>query len=201
MIFISHRVNTIEQLQKQNPFYGCEIDLRSDVNKLESIHLSHDPWVRGVDFDPWLDIFAQKSIQGPLILNTKEDGLEFKVMEKLEKHKISNYFFLDTAFPTLVQMVSAKHRKFALRLSAYEPESALKRFAGKVDWVWVDCFWRKPLKPSSDFAKEMGAKLCLVSPDLQGGTAADFSHFKDIPADAICTKQPEVWANLLRKTT
>lgn len=199
MILINHRVNTIERLNKHNPFYGCEIDLRSDVSKAGHIHVSHDPWVRGEDFDEWLKIFVQKNVQGPLILNTKEDGLEAKIMEKMEAHQIENYFFLDTALPTLVQWCSGKFKKFAVRLSAFEPEDFAKKFAGRVEWVWVDCFWRKPLMPTAQFAKEMNAKLCLVSPDLHGGSTADFSHFRDIPVDAICTKQPEVWASLLRK--
>lgn len=200
MILINHRVNSIEQLSKHNPFYGCEIDIRSDVSKPGSLHVSHDPWVRGDNFDDWLALFAQKNVQGPLILNTKEDGLEEKLIEKMENHRLTNYFFLDTALPTLVRLSTGKvFRKFAVRLSSYEPEQFTLRFAGIVDWVWVDCFFRKPKILSKTFASEMKAKLCLVSPDLHGGTTSDFDHFKELECDAICTKQPEAWANLLRK--
>ena len=40
--------------------------------------------------------------------------------------------------------------------------------AGKVDWVWVDCFSRLPITLKiTRLLKSLNYRLCLVSPDLQ----------------------------------
>jgi hypothetical protein len=75
MIYIQHRINTLEQLEDLNPEFGAEIDLRSDPMSGE-LYLHHDAFVKGVSFSDWIALFAKRGIRGPLILNTKEDGLE-----------------------------------------------------------------------------------------------------------------------------
>jgi hypothetical protein len=42
-------------------------------------------------------------------------------------------------------------------------------------------------------------KICLVSPELQGGGKGDFSRFRDLASlsDAICTKDPLAWKAIL----
>jgi hypothetical protein len=102
-IFIRHRVNAIADLSRVDPAWGVEIDLRSDVAAPGNIHLSHDPWKRGDDFGPWLDEFKKRGITGPIILNTKEDGLEETLIGAMKQAGIESFFFLDTALPTLVR--------------------------------------------------------------------------------------------------
>jgi len=76
-------------------------------------------------------------------------------------------------------------------------------FAGKINWIWVDCFTKFPLTSASYYQlKSLGFKLCLVSPELQSGnstTLTDFKQFiahKSFTFDAICTKYPFHWSSL-----
>ncbi|HYX33210.1 MAG TPA: hypothetical protein VE954_08845 [Oligoflexus sp.] len=194
MIYIQHRINTLEQLEDLNPGFGAEIDLRSDPNSHE-IYLHHDPFIKGVSFNDWISLFAKRGIRGPLILNTKEDGLEAELIVVCESHGIRNFFFLDTALPTLVKWACQKsERRFACRLSAYEPFEALEKFKGKADWLWVDCFEGRPLPVTQLQAAKEHFKLCLVAPELQGVSEVDpaFRAWFN-QADAICTKKPAFW--------
>ena len=51
-------------------------DVHTSGIQVHNLHLSHDPWVKGEDFESWLRVFRDKGQSGVLILNTKEDGLE-----------------------------------------------------------------------------------------------------------------------------
>lgn len=196
-VYIQHRVNKISDLSQVDKDCGVEIDLRSDVSRSAEIHLSHDPWVRGDSFTDWLNEFKSLKIRGPLILNTKEDGLESRILEMLSKANIENYFFLDTTLPTLVKFaIKHKNSKFAVRVSSYESVQAAQSFKGKVDWVWVDCFDGLPLSPEEIKPLKSDFKMCLVSPELQGKSLESISKFKSLVAhvDAICTKSPLSWS-------
>lgn len=194
--FIRHRANSIDELAKIELDWGVEIDLRSDVSSSGKIHLSHDPWIRGDDFEEWLKVFSDLKIKGPIILNTKEDGLEQKVIELLKQYDISSYFFLDTTLPTLVRWTIINSLKnFSVRYSQFEPEILAKKFANKANWLWVDCFNGTPpdIKPLLKLKKAF--LICLVSPELQGVQSIDWDSFSDLfkLADAICTKNPKQW--------
>lgn len=203
MLYIQHRVNRTEDLENlQDLNLGVEIDLRSDVANVGSIHLSHDPWSRGVDFESWLKVWVRKGFGGPLILNTKEDGLEAKALEQLKLKKVENFFFLDTTQPTLVKWTCQKNEKrFAVRLSRYEPVEFALKFVDKAEWAWIDCFDTNPLDASMLKPLHGKLKLCMVSPELQGGSETDFGRFKSIASqcDAICTKNAAAWSSLLNK--
>ncbi len=193
---IRHRINTTLELNSLNPEFGVEIDLRSDVSTPGHIHLSHDPWVKGESFVSWLEVFTKRKISGPILLNTKEDLLEARIISLLEQYHVKNYFFIDTTVPTLVKNVqSGLGEKFSVRLSHYEPESFVECFEGKVNWIWADCFNKQPLQLEQLYKFKSKFKICLVSPELHGGTTSDiarFTQFKDV-IDAVCTKQPEAW--------
>ena len=70
----------------------------------------------------------------------------------------------------------------------------LINLAGKVKWVWVDCFTKLPIiKETYKLLKDCGFKLCLVSPELQGQDEKleqykDYLNCYDIKFDAICAK-------------
>ena len=201
MFFVRHRVNRIADLQKLNSSEvdGCEIDLRSSVLTEGHIHLSHDAWTQGDSFADWLHLYAQKKFRGPLILNTKEDGLETRALELLKEHDLKNFFFLDTAAPTLVRWTLREaENRFAVRLSSKEPLAASHSFFGKAAWAWVDCFEQKPLPAETVADASRHFKICLVSPELQGAAGVDLTRFKDLLpfATAVCTKQPELWRAL-----
>ena len=88
-----------------------------------------------------------------------------------------------------------------MRVSEFESIDTALTLAGRIDWVWVDCFTRFPLE-TADAARlrDAGFKLCLVSPELQGRTdpvaiaaMRDEVAAKGIRIDAVCTKQPDLW--------
>lgn len=208
MNFIVHRTNSIADLDRVTDLsWGCEIDLRSDFgNSLQirgtavietgKLLLSHDPWARGEDFEDWLKAFKSRGIRGTLILNTKEDGLEARCLELMKTYDISNFFFLDTALPTLVKWTKQGIRNFAVRVSHFEPLDFALKFKGLCDWAWVDCFDRIPLDLQVLLRLQTeGFKTCLVSPELQSGTKDDVSRFVYLKPNlnAICTKRPEWW--------
>ncbi|MCX6102837.1 MAG: hypothetical protein NT000_06195 [Proteobacteria bacterium] len=196
-LFIKHRVNAIGDLALVNRSWGVEIDLRSHVGQAGMIHLAHDPWTLGDNFEAWLKEFKRLEITGPIWLNTKEDGLENKIEELLVKFNLNDYIFLDTVLPTLVKKTQFEDKnRFAIRLSAYEPAAFVNCFRGKAEWVWVDCFQAKPI--SEKIVKELKSdfKICLVSPELHGKSLEDnISKFLPLYelADAICSKEPQVW--------
>lgn len=197
MIFIKHRCNTINSLKGFDVRWGAEIDLRSDVSRLGSLHLSHDPWQLGEDFSTWLDIWKSMKQLGPLIVNTKEDGLETKILELLAEKGIQNFFFLDTQIPTLVRLSrNLPKRMFASRFSSYEPEEFVNKFSHLTQWLWVDCFDARPVFSDAVAKLKSHFKICLVSPELQGKALEEsgesFLHLYAI-ADAVCTKTPSWW--------
>jgi hypothetical protein len=190
---IRHRVNQIEALSALDPALGAEIDIRSAGGRLI---LTHDPFTGGDDLEAYLEAFAKSRPGRLLILNTKEDGLEPRVLEFLLRYRLERFFFLDTALPTLVKLLSDRHeRRAAVRYSEYEPVEFAERFAGLAEWVWVDCFRGEPA--ARDVLERLGKvfKICLVSPELQGYAADKIEAFRAIrgTADAVCTKYPERW--------
>ncbi len=195
---IAHRKNTIEDLKQTEPCYGIEMDIRSNNGELV-VH--HDPFAQGCLFKDWLKHYQHQT----LILNVKEEGLEQAVLELVQKHKVEKYFFLDQSFPFLVKWANKGEKNLAVRLSEYESIETVLTLAGKVKWVWVDCFTRFPLSnDSAQKLKAAGFSLCLVSPELQGrDSATEIPSLhrlltKDaIEFNAICTKQPKLWEQCL----
>ena len=194
MKLISHRRNTVSELLATDSKYGIEVDIRSKGDRL-IIH--HDPFVAGESFDEWLDAYRH----GTLILNVKEEGLEARLIALMQSKGIADYFFLDQSFPFLVKWSKAGEHRCAVRVSEFESIETALTLAGKVDWVWVDCFTRFPLSEhDARSLKDAGFKLCLVSPELQGRDAnVEIPHLvsllkeRNIAADAVCTKRPNLW--------
>ncbi len=180
------------------PLWGAEIDIRSGQGQI--LTLAHDPFKPGDNLDQWLGEYRRLGLKGPIILNTKEDGLEGLCLEKMKFHGISNFFFLDSTVPTLVKWtIKNRESRFAVRHSVFEPLAGVMNFAGKAEWVWVDCFDGNPPPVEDLKALKKVFKVCLVSPELQIGltanTTTDISRFSSLRpyADAICTKVPEYW--------
>lgn len=197
MKLIAHRRNTIADLLATDTRYGVEVDIRSYGNRLV-IH--HDPFVDGESFDDWISVYDH----GTLILNVKEEGLEAPLIAAVRAKGISDYFFLDQSFPFLVKWSRAGEHRCAVRVSEFESVATALSLAGRVDWVWVDCFTRFPL--SGEDARRLGDagfRLCLVSPELQGRDAeAEIPRMfallgeRAIAPDAVCTKRPDLWEML-----
>ena len=197
MKLIVHRRNTLQELQATPTKYGVEVDIRSCGGRL-IIH--HDPMVDGESFEAWIDAYRH----GLLILNVKEEGLESQLIALMQKHGINDFIFLDQSFPFLVKWANAGERRCAIRVSEFESIETALALAGKVGWVWVDCFTRFPLDHEDvQRLKRADFRMCLVSPELQGRTAeteipvlAQLLAEHDIQADAVCTKRPDLWEKL-----
>jgi hypothetical protein len=194
MRLIAHRRNTLAELLATPVKYGVEVDIRSFGKRLV---MHHDPFIEGEDFVEWLDHYRHDT----LILNVKEEGLEQRLLALMAERGIEDFFFLDQSFPFLVKTARQGERRCAVRVSEYEHIDTALSLAGKIDWVWVDCFTRFPLS-TEDAARlhEAGLKLCLVSPELQQRTGDDeipmlralLAERKIVP-EAVCTKRPECW--------
>jgi hypothetical protein len=185
-----HRINTLEQLKAVDRNFGIEVDLRSESG---DVILSHDPFCKGENLENYLKCYSHSGI----ILNTKEEGLEMRLIDLMSKLEISEYFFLDLSLPFLVKTIKNGCNKVAVRFSEYEPLEYVSKFEGLAEWVWVDCFTANVLSPESYAYLHKYFKICIVSPELQGHPIdwiADFRlAFENFKIDAVCTKIPESW--------
>ena len=194
MEFIAHRVNTIEELKQIPKKYGVELDLRDNGNRLI---LAHDPFVDGEDFEKYLKHYKH----GTMILNIKSERIEHKVLELINKYKIKKYFFLDSSFPMIYLLSKNGEKNIALRFSEFEAIDTSLNMAGKVKWIWIDCFSKLPITQENyKILKSKGFKFCLVSPELQGQNEKlkeykTYLEDEKIILDAICTKvyNIELW--------
>ena len=190
MLKIAHRINTLNQLKNVPPSQGVELDIRAYNNKLI---LHHDPFVEGELFEVLLKVYNHQC----LILNTKCEGMEQEILSLMDKYKIENFFFLDLSLPFLVKYANRGIKDIAVRYSEFEPIEFALAFAGKVDWVWIDCFNLLPLDMEIFQQLKQHFKICLVSPELQGHDIQKIELFKtqiaNMEIDAVCTKRPDLW--------
>ncbi len=188
MEFIAHRINTLEELKALPYEYGVELDLRDDLNG--RVYIQHNPFEKGEDFEEYLKAYHH----GTMILNIKSERIEHKVLELIGKYDVKSYFFLDSSFPMIKLLSDTEEHNIALRFSELEGLDTIRNMAGKATWVWVDCFTRLPIdKDSYKELKNLGYKLCMVSPELEGqpeklGEYKQFLEQNEIVMDAVCTK-------------
>lgn len=188
MELIAHRINTVRELKRLGNEYGVELDLRDSPGG--GIYISHNPFQGGEDFEEYLKSYRH----GTMILNIKSERIEYKVLELLGKYSIRKYFFLDSSFPMVKALSDAGEKNIALRFSEYEGLDTVRNMAGKASWVWVDCFTKLPLtRENAEELKEMGYRLCVVSPELEGQPEKIGAYRRQIaeiriPVDAVCTK-------------
>lgn len=193
MLIIHHRRNTLELLAETSVEWGVEIDVRSYGEKLV-VH--HDPFVDAISVEEWLTGYQHQLVT----LNTKEEGLETRLLKLMEKHNVQDFFFLDQSFPFLIKTAKSGESRCAVRVSEYESVETALTLAGMVQWIWVDVFTRFPLtKRDYERLKDAGFRLCLVSPELQNHPLEVIDSIrvelqsKAIDLDAVCTKKPELW--------
>ena len=195
MIIVKHRVNTIKDLKKTNKNFGIEIDLRSNQS---DIYLHHDPFKKGELFNKWAKSFKHKI----LVLNVKEEGLEYKILKILRKNKIKKFFFHDQSFSSLLKNMIKTH--VSIRYSEYESLDNTNYLFKKIKWIWIDNF--NEIKLEKKFyqkLKKNNVKICLVSPELvnvkrvkQIKKIISFLKKKNFKIDAVCTKKPKLWSKL-----
>jgi hypothetical protein len=190
MLLIEHRVNTLDKLRTVPHDRGVEIDVRDYDGTLRCVH---DPLLTGNSLEELLANVDHRFV----IFNVKCDGLERQIECLAAKYKIENYFFLDVANPSLVQLVRRGDHRVAVRFSEYEPIEFALAFRGQVDWVWVDCFNRLPLDLASYRLLKRHFKICLVSPELQQHPRTNIQDFRQqlagMKVDAVCTDYCSDW--------
>jgi len=192
MLLIEHRVNTRRHLEAVPEDRGVEVDVRDYDGDLR---LVHDALQSGERLSDFLGGYRHKLI----VFNVKCDGLEERILNLVAEHSVGNYFFLDVANPTLIRLAHDGIRNIAARYSEYEPIESCLALAGKVEWVWVDCFTRFPLDSRSYQRLRQHFKICIVSPELQNHPRAMIKTFRaqlqDMPVDAVCTDFCGDWAD------
>ena len=195
MDYIAHRINTIKQLKLLDNKYGIEIDIRDDGKDLIIVH---DPFKKGIKLEKFLKSYNHKII----IANIKSERIEDRVIKVFKENKISNYFFLDTSVPKIIELVKRKFKKIALRVSYYENISIAQKLKGKVNWIWFDTFRGLPkdLSELKYLKNNLNYKICLVCPKLHDEKNKINSNKikllkKNGLIDAICTKEKffDIW--------
>jgi len=185
MEIIIHRVNSINILKEIPKYFGTEIDIRAFGSKLI---LNHEPFQNGEDFDDYLDEFNH----GTLILNIKEAGIENEVLRRVRlREKIKSYFLLDVEFPYLYRASRDGEKSIAVRYSEDESIDTVKKYVGKVDWLWIDTLTTLPITHETvDVFTHF--KTCLVCPE-RWGRPNDIQKYKSrlselgISLDAVMT--------------
>lgn len=186
--YVAHRINTRAALQALPFRCGVELDLR---DRDRGLILQHDPFIDGEDAEPF---FAEYKSRGTMILNIKSERIEWNVLKLVEAYDVDKYFFLDSSPPMIYALTKANVRQVALRLSEFEGIDTVLKFAGRADWVWVDCFTKLILdRKTFDVLKDAGFKIAIVSPELQGRADDIEAHAaalkeQSIAPDIICTK-------------
>lgn len=198
MQFIAHRINTSAQLADVPTQFGVELDLRDFGTELV---LEHDPLKGGERFEDYLKNYRHNT----MIVNVKSERIELRALELLKAHGVTNFFFLDSSFPMIINLSNRGEARNAIRYSEFEGMDTVFAVKDRVQWIWVDCFSFLPLdRASYQKLRSTGLKLCLVSPELQGRpddipTYAQQVLREGIEFDAICTKVCNIakWQDLL----
>jgi hypothetical protein len=178
----------VAELRKLPQKYGVELDLRDNLDG--RIYIQHNPFEAGEDFEDYLKEYHH----GTMILNVKSERIELKIQELMKKYGITDYFYLDSSFPMIYLLSQSGEKRVALRISEYEGLDTARNMAGKVEWIWVDCFSKIPIgRNEYEELKKLGYKLCFVSPELQGRDEDIEAYAQQLKNDgmvfdAICTK-------------
>ena len=196
MKIYQHRRNTRASLDATPLEYGVEIDLRSWGNNLV---LEHEPFVQGEHFSNWMLRYQHSG----LILNIKEEGLEVRLLEIMEHHHVSDFFFLDQSYPFMIKWLNAGlGAHIAARVSDYESLSSLTSLPATPGYIWCDSFtgsWGH-LTATIEYASNINSRVILVSPELQSRKLeGELDMIKAVLYKyrheqlGVCTKVPESW--------
>ncbi len=160
MILIAHRINSSKELSKIPLNCGVELDLRDFAGNLV---LQHNPFLKGEKFGEFLKKYKHNFI----ILNIKSERIEFRVLKLLKKYKIKRYFFLDSSFPMIRELIKKGEKNIAIRVSDEEDLKTAINLKNKIKWIWFETqfSYKKSLFKLKKLKRNY-FKICIVSPDL-----------------------------------
>ena len=188
MDIIVHRINKIKLLKNLDIKYGVEIDVRDSGRTLV---IQHDPFKKGLQLHAFLSSYRQK---GLLLIDVKSEGIEYQILKILKKFKIKNFFFLNSTYPIIINLINKK--KNFIRVSDFESFENIYKFKGKIKWVWLEIYKKVNLtRKQILYLKNNRIKVCMVSPELHGGNVNDIARIQTIiknnkiQIDAVCVKQ------------
>lgn len=203
MIIISHRgywkqskeKNTIAAFEKSFSLgFGTETDIRDFNGELV---ISHDiATSASPSFCSFLDVYKKHTVNGPLALNIKADGLQKKIKQHLADYEINNYFVFDMSLPDTLSYFLEDIKTF-VRISEYE---ILNQLYEGADGVWIDGFGGCILTESLlQRILNDGKMACIVSEELhkrnylpQWNLIKTFSdEILNSPNIVLCTDLPE----------
>ena len=203
MIVMSHRGLWKEEKEKNTETafrrsfvlgFGTETDIRDCCGELVISHDIADNNCMSLGY--FFGIYKSYSVDLPLALNIKADGLQKKLLSEIIKYEISNYFVFDMSVPDGLACLKAGLRTFT-RQSEFEPYPA---FYEAAQGVWVDEFtdhWVDEATIANHLTK--GKDICIVSPELhKRPMQKEWQHYKKISSCSgaggrvmICTDLPE----------
>ena len=77
----------------------------------------------------------------------------------------------------IIALSSVGEKNIAIRFSEFEGMDTIRLMYKKINWIWIDCFNVTPLTIQVyNEIKQLGLKICLVSPELQGRPNDILSH-------------------------
>lgn len=189
-VLVVHRRNRIDQLAILPK--GCWIEIDLDIYS-GRIYLNHDPLTQAPEslspepdlFDAFLPRALEAGVAG-FVLDCKRENVEKLARPLLEKHGVSDYFYLNEMEVQADIFISqnAAHRT-GVRVWKYRGASDVLRYAADMKamgqcppaWVWVDC-WQQGLLQDTQNAhlpvngedasrlQKLGVRLCVCSPEL-----------------------------------
>mgnify|MGYP001578618545 FL=1 len=191
MIIIRHQINTIKDLNATSEEFGVEVDVRTWGPDLV---LHHEPFVKGELLEDFLRNYNHRFI----ILESKVERIEPRVIELAERYGIKDYFLLSVNPPMMRNLMYTSFTKMNVRLSEMESVETCMMWAGKAEWVWIDTWTMLPLNSDNYNRLKKHFKLCVVSPEIlkRPHEIAVYKKFfadNKMEIDAVCTDDCEAW--------
>jgi hypothetical protein len=189
MRYIAHSVRSAAEVKQLPSWFGVHLEIRDRGSRLI---VQPEPFQDGEDLESLLQQFDHSL----LVVQVKSEGIAPHVLRVLELFNVQNYMLLGCS-PSMRAALREQDEKSALRVSDYEPAEWALAQAGHAEWVWVEGLQRGPLARPLYADLKRRFKLCIASPETQGGAPASIADFArqwhHLPVDAVCTKRPDLW--------
>ncbi len=168
-----HEQNKLIAFQRAvNYGFGIETDFRDYQGRLV---ISHDiPVSNFEETSDFISAYSPVSLNLPLAINIKSDGLHSLICEFINKSGLLNSFVFDMAIPDMKKYLNMNVSTFT-RLSEYEQ---VPLFLDECKGIWLDSFnsqWFEIGLLKSIMQKKK--ELVLVSPELHNRNHQELWNF------------------------